>query len=109
MRASDGTEVGATISLYDQGLIQVLQGAVSGLAPRSPHVLALAQAPDGSGPLEPIAAFTTNAAGGAVVNALGPIRQQIRAEGGAPRRYLVIATGTATLPGVPVQIQLPTP
>ncbi|MBA4805137.1 MAG: YncE family protein [Brevundimonas sp.] len=109
MRASDGTEVGATISLYDQGLIQVLQGAVSGLAPRSPHVLALAQAPDGSGPLDPIAAFTTNAAGGAVVNALGPIRQQIRAEGGAPRRYLVIATGTAALPGAPVQIQLPTP
>lgn len=105
MRVSDGTEAGTTISLYDQGLIQVVQGAVSGLKPRSPYVLALAQAPDGSGPLEPIAAFTTNPAGGAIVNALGPIRQQVRAEQGAPRRYLVVASGTAVLPGAPVQIQ----
>lgn len=106
MRVSDGTEAGTTISLYDQGLIQVVQGAVSGLKPRSPYVLALAQAPDGSGPLEPIAAFTTNPAGGAIVNALGPIRQQVRAEQGAPRRYLVVASGTAVLPGAPVQIQV---
>ena len=109
LRASDGAEVGTTISLFEQGLIQVLQGSVSGLAPRSPYVLALAGAEDGSGPLEPIAAFTTNPAGAAIVNALGPIRQQVRADQGASRRYLVIAPGAAAMPGAPVQIQVPAP
>lgn len=109
LRASDGAEVGTTISLYDQGLIQVVQGSVSGLTPRSPYVLALADAADGSGPLEPIAAFTTNPAGAAIVNALGPIRQQVRADQDASRRYLVIAPGAAAMPGAPVQIQAPAP
>jgi len=109
MRVSDGTEADTTISLYDQGLIQVVQGSVSGLTPRSPYVLALANAADGSGPLEPIAAFTSNPAGAAIVNALGPIRQQVRAEQGVSRRYLVIAPGTAAMPGAPVQIQVAAP
>lgn len=105
--SSEGAQVGTTVSLFDQGLIQVVQASVSGLAPRSPYVLALASAPDGGGPLEAIAAFTTNPAGGAIVNALGPIRQQVRSEQGAARRYLVIAPGTAAAPGTPVQIQAP--
>lgn len=109
MRATDGAAVETTISLYDQGLIQVVQGAVSGLTPRSPYVLALADGPDGSGALEPIAAFTSNPAGAAIVNALGPIRQLVRAEQGASRRYLVIAPGMAAKPGAPVQIQIGTP
>lgn len=109
MRVSDGTEADTTISLYDQGLIQVVQGSVSGLTPRSPYVLALANAADGSGPLEPIAAFTSNPAGAAIVNALGPIRQQVRAAQGVSRRYLVIAPGTAAMPGAPVQIQVAAP
>ena len=88
-------------------MIQVLQASVAGLTPRAPYVLALAGSPDGAGPLEPIAAFTTNPAGGAIVNALGPIRQQVRAEQGAARRYLVVAPGTPADPGAPVQIQDP--
>lgn len=109
MRASDGAEVGSTITLYDQGLIQVMQGAVTGLTPRSPYVLALADTPDGAGALEPIAAFTTSPAGAAIVNALGPIRQQVRADRGASRRYLVIAPGMAAMPGAPVQVQVSAP
>lgn len=109
LAASDGAAAASTISLYDQGLIQVVQGAVSGLTPRSPYVLALADAPDGSGRLEPIAAFMTNPAGAAIVNGLGPIRQQVRAEQGPQRRYLVIAPGAAAMPGPPVQVQVQTP
>lgn len=107
LRSVDGAGVQSTISLFDQGLIQVVQAAVAGLAPRTPHVLALADAPDGSGSLEPIAAFTSNPAGGAIVNALGPIRQQVRDRHGSARRYLVIAPGTAAAPGTPVQVQTP--
>jgi hypothetical protein len=35
------------------------------------NVLALAHQPDGSGILEPLAEFTTNPAGSAIVNSLG--------------------------------------
>jgi len=98
------------VSLFDQGLIQVLQAAVTGLKPGKPYVLALARRRDGGGggggPLEPLAAFTTNPAGAAVVNAIGPIRQIVRASTPAERRYLVIAAGTPAQPGPVVQTQV---
>jgi YVTN family beta-propeller protein len=94
-----------SVSLFDQGLLQVLQASVTGLEPKQPYVLGLARSADGRGPLQPLAAFTTNPAGSAVVNALGPIRQLVRGEIDVPRRYLVIASGTAARPGAPVQIQ----
>jgi YVTN family beta-propeller protein len=94
-----------SVALFDQGLLQVLQAAVTGLEPQRPYVLALSQQPDGSGPLEPLAAFTTNPAGAAVVNALGPIRQIVRGESSVQRRYLVIAGGTPAQIGALVQIQ----
>ncbi len=49
----------------------------------------------------------TNPAGSAIVNAVGPIRQIVQGEADAPRRYLVIAPGSATELGKPVQIQVP--
>jgi YVTN family beta-propeller protein len=94
-----------SVALFDQGLTQVLEGAVTGLAPMQPHVLAFASKADGSGPLEPLAAFTTNPAGAAIVNAVGPIRQIVRGDMDTPRRYLVIAPGSASQPGKPVQVQ----
>jgi YVTN family beta-propeller protein len=94
-----------SVSLFDQGLSQVLQASVSGLEPGKPYVLALAANPDGSGPLQPLAAFMTNPAGAAIVNAVGPIRQIVQGEGEAPRRFLVISPGTAASPGAPVQLQ----
>lgn len=51
---------------------------------------------------EILAAFTTNAAGSAIVNAIGPIRQIVQGGADAARRYLVIAPAAA---GKPVQIQ----
>lgn len=48
------------VTLFDQGLVQVLQAAVTGLEPDKPYILALATQPDGKGKLEPIASFMTN-------------------------------------------------
>ena len=99
-------ETGPTsVALFDQGLLQVLQVSAVGLEPQRPYVLALSLQPDGGGVLEPLAAFTTNAAGSAIVNALGPIRQIVRGEAGVQRRYLVIAPGTTSQHGAPVQVQ----
>ncbi len=106
--AAPGGGEPTSVSLFDQGLIQVLQAALTGLEPGKPYVLALARRRDGGGggPLEPLAAFTTNPAGAAVVNAIGPIRQIVRASTPAERRYLVIAAGTPAQPGPVVQTQL---
>lgn len=94
-----------SLSLFDQGLIQVLQASVTGLAPKKPHVLALASQPDGTGAIEPLSAFMTNPAGSAIVNAAGPIRQIVQNEAKAQRRYLIITEGTVAQPGAVVQRQ----
>ncbi len=96
-----------SVTLFDQGLLQVLEASVTGLEPRQPYVLALAVRPDGGGRLEPLASFTTNPAGSAIVNAVGPIRQIVQGGADAPRRYLVIAPGSSGKPGKSVQIQAP--
>ena len=91
-----------SVTLFDQGLTQVLEAGVTGLSPKQRYVLALSSKADGSGPLTPLANFTTNPAGAAVVNAVGPIRQVI--DGGQDlRRYLVIATAEGLSP---VQLQI---
>lgn len=93
------------VTLFDQGLVQVLQAGVTGLEPRKPYVLALSADASGGGTLQPLAAFMTNPAGAAVVNAIGPIRQVVQDDAGPARRWLVIAPGTAAAPGGAVQVQ----
>jgi YVTN family beta-propeller protein len=93
------------VSLFDQGVVQVLQAAVTGLTPNQPYTLALSDDPKGAGNLEVLAGFMTNPAGAAIVNTIGPIRQVVQGEVNAPRRYLVITTGTPAQPGELVQIQ----
>jgi hypothetical protein len=80
----------------------MLEAAVTGLQPMQPYVIALSPQPDGSGPIVPLADFTTNAAGAQVVTALGPIREIVQGEVEVPRRYLVILNGTASHAGCPV-------
>jgi len=92
-----------SVSLSDQGLVQVLEAAVTGLEPGKPYLLALATEPSGTGVLEPLQSFMTNPAGAAVVNAIGPIRQLVRGEDKIPRRYLVILSGTPDNHGAAVQ------
>jgi YVTN family beta-propeller protein len=95
-----------SVSLFDQGLIQVLEAAVSGLQPKQAYVLALAENPDGSGALQPLQSFMTNPAGAAIVNAIGPIRQLVETDAKAQRRYLVIVPATGATLGTPVQVQV---
>jgi len=101
-----GGEVATTVTLFEQGLTQVLQAAATGLEPKKSYVLALANEPQGAGPLEPVARFDTNPAGAAIVNTVGPIRQVVASSQAGPRRYLVIAPVSADgSPGSPVQRQ----
>lgn len=102
--AKDGA-VPTSVSLFDQGLIQVLQASITGLQPKQKYVLALADRVDGDGPLQPLAAFMTNPAGSAIVNATGPIRQIVHDAATSARRYLVVAPGDATTFGEAVQVQ----
>jgi len=103
--ASQDGKVATQVTLFDQGIVQILQAAVTGLPPKQPFVLALSENPNGSGRLEPLAGFMTNPAGAAIVNTVGPIRQVTQGDGVAQKRYLVIATGTPAQPGELVQIQ----
>ncbi len=103
----DDAKAATSVSLFDQGLVQVVQASVTGLQPKSPYVLALSTRQDGSGALQPLAAFTTNPAGSAIVNAVGPIRQLVQSDVPDQRRFLVVARGAAEAPGVVVQRQTP--
>jgi YVTN family beta-propeller protein len=105
--AAPGSSISTTVSLFDQGLTQVLQAAVAGLEPSKPYVLVLASNADGTGQIEPLAQFMTNPAGAQVVNAVGPIRQIVDPATRAPdaRRYLAVMTTENEKPGRPVQLQ----
>ncbi|MHB9841550.1 YncE family protein [Paraburkholderia terrae] len=109
-KTADATHAPTTVALFDQGLVQVLQAAVTGLQPKQPYVLGLADNPDGTGDLQVLANFMSNPAGSAIVNALGQIRQLITPGMGYAadkRRYLVVAPQGSGKPGVPVQVQSP--
>jgi YVTN family beta-propeller protein len=105
--AAPGGAVATTVSLFDQGITQVLQAAVTGLEPGKRYTLAIASNPDGTGKIEPIAQFMTNPAGAQIVNAVGPIRQIV--DLAAPirdeRRYLAILPLENGQLGRPVQLQ----
>jgi YVTN family beta-propeller protein len=107
--AAPGSASVTTVSLFDQGITQVLQAAVAGLDPARPYVLALTSNADGTGAAEAIAQFMTNPAGAAVVNAVGPIRQIVdpAAPTGDRRRYLAILSVENGKPSRPVQLQKP--
>jgi YVTN family beta-propeller protein len=103
-KVKNGSTAPTSVSLFDQGLVQVLQVAATGLEPKRPYVLALADHSDGSGTLQPLANFMTNPAGSAIVNTIGPIRQIVQAKYDDKRRYLVIAPAGRL--GQPVQVQV---
>ncbi len=96
-----------SVSLFDQGLLQVLQASATGLKPKTPYVLELTERQDGEGAAQSLAQFMTNPAGAAIVNAIGPIRQIVQSGGDASRRYLAIAPVVDGKPGAPVQVQAP--
>ena len=104
---NDAANPPTSVALFDQGLTQVVQAAATGLVPKQPYVLALAEAADGSGTLQPLAVFTTNPAGAAIVSAIGPIRTIVQGGGPEKRRYLVIAPKSEAGVGSAVQVQAP--
>jgi YVTN family beta-propeller protein len=95
-----------SVSLFDQGLVQVPQAAVTGLEPKQAYVLVLSSRPGGGGVIEPLGAFTTNPAGAAIVNAVGSVRQLVRGGSDERRRYLAIGEGTPGKLGALAQVQL---
>ena len=94
-----------TVAVNNQGLVDLLEAAVTGLTPKTEYVLALAQNRDGSGMLEPMTRFKTNPAGAAIVTAIGPLRRAVEQGTQEGRRYLVIAQLVEGKPGSPVQVQ----
>jgi YVTN family beta-propeller protein len=102
-----GAPAPTSVTLVDQGLMEVLEASVTGLEPKRPYVLALASGADGSGSVEVLASFMTNPAGAAIVNAVGAIRQVVQGGVETPRRYLIISPGTEAEHGKPIQIQAP--
>lgn len=95
-----------SVTVNNQGLIDLVQAAVTGLEPKKSYVLALSGEGNGSGSLEPLSQFMTNPAGAAIVVAVGPMRTAVTSGSEAtPRRYLVIAPMTDGKPGTPVQVQ----
>jgi YVTN family beta-propeller protein len=104
-KVAAGQQAPTSVSLFDQGQIQVLQAAVTGLQPKQSYVLAFSSDPNGNGTLEPLETFMTNQAGAAIVNTIGPIRQVVQGQDNMTRRYLVIVPGTAQQHGTPVQVQ----
>ena len=109
-KTADTANAPTTVALFDQGLVQVLQAAVTGLQPKQPYVLGLADNPDGTGDVQVLANFMSNPAGSAIVNAIGQIRQLVMpgtGNTGDRRRYLVVAPQGSGKPGAPVQVQSP--
>lgn len=104
LAANDGKPV-TQVTLFDQGIVQILQAAVTGLPPKQSFVLALSDDPKGTNHLEPLAGFMTNPAGAQIVNTVGPIRQVVQGDVASAKRYLVILSGTPAQLGEPVQVQ----
>lgn len=94
-----------TVAVNNQGLVDLLEAAVTGLEAKKPYVLALVNNADGSGPLEPMAKFMTNPAGAAIVVTVGPLRKAVQGNEGDQRRFLVIVPLIEDKPGAPVQVQ----
>lgn len=107
-KSADASAAPTSVALFNQGLVQVLQAAVTGLKAKQPYVLGLSDSPDGTGDVDVLANFMTNPAGSAIVNAIGQIRQVVTADDTKARdqrRYLVIAPQVAGKAGSPVQVQ----
>jgi YVTN family beta-propeller protein len=105
-----------TVTVNNQGLIDLLQAAVTGLRPKTNYQLALAERRSKPyGKLDLLVAFTTNPAGAAIVNTLGPLRHVVTGPANQKdRHYLIIVPGevshnegkTITATSEPLQIQL---
>ncbi len=95
-----------TVTINNQGLVDILEAAVTNLEPKHAYTLALANQADGKGPLQALSSFKTNAAGAMIVSAVAQLRVALAPQNVTPgRRYLVILEGMPGSGGGVVQIQ----
>ena len=105
LSAPGASTVATTVVVNNQGLVDILQAGVTGIEPKKAYFLALSNAADGSGPLDPVARFVGNPAGAATVSTVGPLRKIVQGSAGNTKRYLVIAPVVEDKPGTPIQVQ----
>ncbi len=98
------TDVLTTATVNNQGLVDIVQAAVTGVEPKKSYFLATAPQADGSGVLVPIAKFMSNSAGAQIVDAVGSLRATLASGDGATRRYLVVAMDDGGKPGKVLQV-----
>ena len=105
--ANPASPTSTTIAVDSQGLTDVLEAAVTGLEPKTPYLLALSSSADGALPREAVAFFTTNPAGAAIVNAIGPLRKVAQPDAPSQKRYFVIVAQTGDPMAAPLQLERP--
>ena len=98
------SDVLSTAAINNQGLVDVIQAAVTGLEAKKMYFLATSMQADGSGPLVPIAKFMSNPAGAAIVDAVGALRSPLAGNGSTPRQYLVVTDEQDGKPGKALQV-----
>ena len=98
------TDVLATATINNQGLVDIIQAAVTGLEPKKTYCLATSMQADGSGTLTPIAKFMSNPAGAAIAGAVGALRSTLAGNGAAAGAYLVVAMEQNGKPGKALQV-----
>ena len=85
----------ASVAVNSLGQLDLLQVAAENLTPTSQYQLNLTESGDASGKLEPLAVFTTQPDGSAIVQAIGPLKT-LAAEAGTsatgPSRQFLIVT-----------------
>lgn len=79
------TDVLTTAVINNQGLVDIVQAAVTGLEPKKTYFHAASMQADGSGALTPIAKFMSNPAGAAIVGAVGALSSTLAGNGTAAR------------------------
>jgi hypothetical protein len=85
----------ASVAVNSLGLLDLVQIAARGLAPKSQYRVYLAASDHAPfGQLEPLAVLTTNLDGGGIVQAIGPLKTLVSAPGAATgvpsRRFLLV-------------------
>ena len=85
----------ASVAVNSLGLLDLVQIAAKGLAPKSEYQVYLADSDNAPfGMLEPLAVFKTNPDGGGIVQAIGPLKTLVaagaNAEHAPQRRYLIV-------------------
>ncbi|GAC1426493.1 MAG: YncE family protein [Candidatus Velthaea sp.] len=106
MGVPGSTHAATSVTINNQGLVDIIEAAVTDLLPKHAYTLALASAPNGTGVLQPLSGFMTNPAGAAIVSTIAQLRAELSTQNVTPgRRYLVIVDAAPDAGKSPVQVQ----